>query len=79
MAPMGIIKHFALGKGVVSYKLVANHAPVNDKIIGTNEHESYFVLDMTYNNTSDIDIAAVSGDMQRALLQKMTIPSLEGL
>lgn len=56
-------KYFALGKGLSSYKLVANHVPINDKTIGTNEHESYYVLDITNSNTSEIEIAAVSGDM----------------
>ncbi|MBN2689471.1 MAG: Tn3 family transposase, partial [Gammaproteobacteria bacterium] len=56
-------KWFALGKGLSSYKLVANHVPINDKIIGTNEHESYYVLDIANSNTSDVEIAAISGDM----------------
>jgi len=56
-------KHFGLGKGLSSYKLVANHAATNDRIIGTNDHESYYVLDITKSNTSEIEIAAISGDM----------------
>jgi TnpA family transposase len=47
-------KYFGLNKGVVSYTLVANHIPVNAKIIGANEHESHFVFDILFNNTSDI-------------------------
>ena len=47
-------KYFGLKKGVTSYTLVANHVPVNAKIIGTHEHESHFVFDLLYNNTSDI-------------------------
>jgi TnpA family transposase len=43
-----------LKKGVVSYTLVANHIPVNAKIIGANEHESHFVFDILFNNTTDI-------------------------
>lgn len=34
--------------------MVANHVPVNAKIIGTHEHESHYVFDLLYNNTSDI-------------------------
>jgi len=34
-------KYFGLKKGVVSYSLVANHVPVNAKIIGANDHESH--------------------------------------
>jgi len=47
-------KYFGLKKGVVSYTLVANHVPINAKIIGANEHESHFVFDIIYNNTSEI-------------------------
>ncbi len=47
-------KYFGLKKGIVSYTLVANHIPVNAKIIGANEHESHYVFDILYNNTTDI-------------------------
>jgi len=47
-------KYFGLKKGVTAYTLVANNIPVNAKIIGANEHESHFVFDILYNNTSDI-------------------------
>ncbi len=47
-------KYFGLKKGVTSYTMVANHVPVNAKIIGANEHESHFVFDIVHNNTSDI-------------------------
>jgi TnpA family transposase len=47
-------KYFGLHKGVSSYTLVANHVPINAKIIGTHEHESHFVFDVLYNNTSEI-------------------------
>ena len=47
-------KYFGLQKGVSSITLVANHVPVNAKIIGTHEHESHYVFDLLYNNTSDI-------------------------
>jgi len=56
-------KYFGLGKGVVSLKLVANHVPINDKIIGANEYEGHYLFDLTYNNSSDVDLYAVSGDM----------------
>jgi hypothetical protein len=46
-------KYFGLKKGVVSYSLVANHVPVNAKIIGANDHESHYVFDILFNNTSD--------------------------
>ena len=47
-------KYFGLQKGVSSYTLVANHVPINAKIIGTHEHESHYVFDLLYNNTSDV-------------------------
>ncbi|HCY35509.1 MAG TPA: Tn3 family transposase, partial [Candidatus Margulisbacteria bacterium] len=47
-------KYFGLKKGVVSYTLVANHIPVNAQIIGANEHESHYVFDILFNNTTDI-------------------------
>ena len=47
-------KYFGLKKGVVSYTLVTNHIPVNARIIGANEHESHFVFDILFNNTTNI-------------------------
>lgn len=47
-------KYFGLKKGIVSYTLVSNHIPINAKIIGSNEHESHYVFDILYNNTTDI-------------------------
>lgn len=47
-------KYFGLQKGVSAYTLVANHVPINAKIIGTHEHESHYALDLLYYNTSDI-------------------------
>jgi TnpA family transposase len=55
-------KYFGLGKGVTSLTLVVNHIPVNAKIIGAHEHESYFVYDLLYNNTSDVDPQVLSTD-----------------
>ena len=56
-------KYFGRSKGVVSYTLVANHVPISTMIIGANEHESNFVLDMVLNNSTDIEIAAIASDM----------------
>jgi TnpA family transposase len=55
-------KYFGLKKGVVSYSLVANHVPMNAKIIGANDHESHYVFDILYNNTSDIQPKVHSTD-----------------
>jgi hypothetical protein len=57
-------KYFALGKGVSSITLIANHIPVNAKIIGTHEHESRFVYDLLANNTSEVNPDKVSTDTQ---------------
>ena len=47
-------KYFGWDKGVSACTVVANHVPINAKIIGTHEHESHYVFDLLYNNTSDI-------------------------
>ena len=56
-------KYFGLGQGVSAYTLCANWLPLCTKIIGANEHESHYLFDMINSNTSDIEIAAISGDM----------------
>ncbi len=48
-------KYFGLKKGISAYTLVANHVPINAKIFGANAHESHYVFDIIYNNTSGID------------------------
>lgn len=55
-------KYFGLKKGIVSYTMVANHIPVNARIIGANEHESHYVFDLLYNNTTDIQPEVHSTD-----------------
>jgi TnpA family transposase len=55
-------KYFGLKKGVVSYTLVANHVPVNARVIGANEHESHYVFDILFNNTTDIQPEVHSTD-----------------
>ncbi len=47
-------KYFGLKKGVVAYTLLANHVPLNARIIGVTEHESHFVFDVLFNNATDI-------------------------
>ncbi len=36
--------------------------PVNARIIGANEHESHYVFDILFNNTTDIQPAVHSTD-----------------
>jgi TnpA family transposase len=55
-------KYFGLKKGIVSYTLVANHIPINARIIGADEHESHYVFDLLFNNTTDIQPEVHSTD-----------------
>jgi TnpA family transposase len=71
-------KYFGLKKGVVSYSLVANHVPVNAKIIGANDHESHYVFDILYNNTSDIQPEVHSTDTHGANAVNFAILHLFG-
>jgi TnpA family transposase len=56
-------KYFGMLQGVVLFSLNANHLPLCLKVIGANQHESHFLLDIVESNTSDVEITAVSGDM----------------
>ena len=56
-------KYYRRGKGVVTYSLLANHIPLQSEVIGAHEHESNFVFDICYNNTSNIMPTAITGDM----------------
>lgn len=55
-------KYFGLKKGVVAYTLIANHIPITARIIGADEHESHFVFDVLFNNTTDLQPAVHSTD-----------------
>jgi TnpA family transposase len=59
-------KYFGLKKGVVSYTLVANNVPINAYVIGANEHESHYVFDILFNNTTDIQPEIHSTDTHGA-------------
>jgi TnpA family transposase len=56
-------KYFGRLKGVVLLVINANHLPLCLKVIGANQHESHFLLDIVESNTSDVEITAISGDM----------------
>ena len=47
-------KYFGLDKGISANTAVGNHVPFNMTVFGTHEHESHYVFDLLYNNTSDI-------------------------
>ena len=56
-------KYFKKGRGVVAYTLLANHIPLQVKLIGAHEHESYFAFDIWHNNTSEVTPDVITGDM----------------
>lgn len=55
-------KYFGTQKGVSAMTLIANHAAINAQIIGANEHESHFILDLLMNNTSGLIPDVLSTD-----------------
>lgn len=55
-------KYFGTNKGVSAITLIANHAALNARVIGSNEHESHYIFDLLYNNTSDIKPDVLSTD-----------------
>jgi TnpA family transposase len=57
-------KYYGFDQGVVAYSMIANHTPINAMIIGANEHESRFLFDLIYNNTSDIQPDIFSTDTE---------------
>ena len=71
-------KYFGLKKGIVAYSLVANHIPVNAKIIGANEHESHYVFDILYNNMTDIQPEVHSTDSHGVNMVNFAILHLFG-
>jgi TnpA family transposase len=59
-------KYFGTNKGVSAVTLVANHVPINARVIGANEHESHFIFDLLYNNSSEITPGVLSTDTHGA-------------
>lgn len=59
-------KYFGLSKGVVVYTLVANHVPLNAKVIGAHEPESHYVFDLLANNTTNVRPTSHSTDKHGA-------------
>jgi TnpA family transposase len=56
-------KYFGKDRGVVAYTLLANHVALQTQMLSANQHESYWVFDICYNNTSDIRPTTITGDM----------------
>lgn len=55
-------KYFGTNKGVSAITLIANHAALNAKVIGSNEHESHYIFDLLQSNTSEIQPDVLSTD-----------------
>jgi TnpA family transposase len=55
-------KYFGTQKGVSAMTLIANHAAINARVIGANEHESHFIFDLLMNNRSEIIPDVLSTD-----------------
>ena len=55
-------KYFGTKKGVSAITLIANHAALNAKVIGANEHESHYIFDLLQSNTSEIQPDVLSTD-----------------
>lgn len=64
--------------GVVAYTLLANHVPINAEIIGANEHESHYVFDILYNNTTDLQPDVHSTDTHGTNAVNFAILSMFG-
>ena len=56
-------KYFGKDRGVVAFTLLANHVALQTELLGANQHESYWVFDICYNNTSEIMPTMITGDM----------------
>lgn len=55
-------KYFGRGKGLSAITLSANHVPVNAEIMKPYTHESHYLFDLLFNNTSEIQPTIISTD-----------------
>ena len=55
-------KYFGTNKGISAITLIANHAALNAKVIGSNEHESHYIFDLLQSNTSEVRPDVLSTD-----------------
>lgn len=55
-------KYFGTAKGLSNVSLNAHHMGINNRIIGSNEHESHYLFDLLMNNSTDIIPDVVSTD-----------------
>lgn len=71
-------KYLGRGKGLSALSLCANHVPINAKMMGLNEHESHYLFDLMYNNTSQIRPDVVSTDSHGANQINFALLDLSG-
>lgn len=55
-------KYFGTAKGISNVSLNAHHMGINNRIIGSNEHESHYLFDLLMNNSTEIIPDIVSTD-----------------
>jgi len=55
-------KYFGTAKGLSNISLNAHHMGINNRIIGSNEHESHYLFDLLMNNSTEIIPDVVSTD-----------------
>ena len=55
-------KYFGTAKGLSNVSLNAHHMAINNRIIGSNEHESHYLFDLLMNNSTEIVPDVVSTD-----------------
>ena len=55
-------KYFGTAKGLSNVSLNAHHIGINNRIIGSNEHESHYLFDLLMNNNTEIIPDVVSTD-----------------
>jgi hypothetical protein len=48
---------------VVAFTYLSNHAALAVELISPHQHESHFVFDICYHNTTDIRPSVITGDM----------------
>src|SRR5665811_1129677 len=71
-------KYYGLGMGICDYTNVANNVPINAKIIGAHEHESYYVFDLLKNNKTDVSPEIHSTDTDGTNRVNFAIPDFFG-
>ena len=61
---------------MVADTLLVNHIPLQSQLIGAREHESHYVFDIRYHNTTVITPSAITGDMHSVKQGQLRYPAL---